>query len=403
MLNMKLYLKFENETKEIYPTYLTVEEKRELRTEIGEKKEVMWCGCRQDKKLFYRISQDLRFYPEHQGYEHDVNCLRYDKDAARKRSGYVQDESGITTVFMKFNPKNFSVPAAKEEEKEADIQITVTAEGNSEEAELSKEKEPEKEDAVQKDPFLSLGALVRNINIDTYNERIALGKSALSADYFLSAISGKLNRVRVHGMDKTLRQLSLEDDGFRFFYFPYKGSFGKERDGRISYNIQLGGKEGKVYSQFIYEHTLKKAEKEYIKTYGSEPDGENVMAAGFLYQRWNRFKTSTYKVVGRLHLFQVSQNGIYCKDTQEIEMYDTLLSFVRNRGHGRFRLFLSSEDGPEIGEMEIEGRIGKGIITAQTDTEDSTQNNTPTLYRKKGVNWTEKELDDFIAKIFQQK
>ena len=51
------------------------------------------------------------------------------------------------------------------------------------------------------------------------------------------------------------------------------------------------------------------------------------MVAGFQYYRKSKLNTF-YKVVGRMHLFQVNKYGIYCRTNSEIAWYNTLIDFV---------------------------------------------------------------------------
>ena len=320
MLNQKLITR---EGKEIYPSYISREEKGTIRDQYGDERGYLWCGCRDDVKLFFRISKDLRLYPEHNNYEHDRFCMFYDADNARKKSGYLMNrETGEIDVYLKFKPSMFSVPAERK---------PVVAEGGEGGDEMDdgaddvapESAEPGKPKATgektEKDPALSLAVLVRTLNLDTFNERMANCKSILTGEYFSSALFGRLKNVRVSGMKKTLREYTLDSDGFQFFYAPYLGDSKRENGAHTSFSIVLGGRDGQKYNCFIFESTLRKAEEEFVKNYGMEPVGMNVMAAGFRYVKTKKAANTTYKVVGRLHLFLVSDFGIYVRNEKEKE------------------------------------------------------------------------------------
>ena len=69
----------------IYPAYLDREDKEKLRSQQGKQREYLRCGCRLDKNLYYRLSEDLKFYPEHNNYEHDKYCCRYRENGRNRR------------------------------------------------------------------------------------------------------------------------------------------------------------------------------------------------------------------------------------------------------------------------------------------------------------------------------
>lgn len=58
----------------IYPAYLDKEDKEKLYNEQGDRRGYLRCGCRPESNLFYRLSEDMRFYPEHNNYDHDRYC-----------------------------------------------------------------------------------------------------------------------------------------------------------------------------------------------------------------------------------------------------------------------------------------------------------------------------------------
>ena len=63
--------------KDLYPGYLGREQRALIREQYRGKKEYMWCACRPDAGLYYKFSEDLKIYPEHNGYTHDRYCCRF--------------------------------------------------------------------------------------------------------------------------------------------------------------------------------------------------------------------------------------------------------------------------------------------------------------------------------------
>ena len=331
MLNEKFKLK---DGRVIYPKYLTKEERLKLKEELGGERECMWCCCRTDQKLYYAISENLSFYPEHKGYNHTTACSRYYAKSNNRHSAYVTDDSSISAVYLKFNPQNFSVPyneVSDEEEEEEKIESNMPEPipepelvAGDESLILPTAKKHKNEN--DRELEYSLDKFVRCINFDTYTERVAQGKPILNAEYFSNNLYGRLKYIRIGGMSKCVRELTLENDGVRFFYASYKGCKKKEYNGRVSCNIQIEGKEKKVYGLFTFNKIYERALKKFHSQYGIEPD-ENTMVAGFQYYRKSKLNTF-YKVVGRMHLFQVNKYGIYCRTNSEIAWYNTLIDFV---------------------------------------------------------------------------
>lgn len=366
MLNMKMVL---YDGREIYPVYLSEEERKKLKEHIGSNRECMWCACKEDEKLFYRLSEDLRFYPEHQGYEHSRNCTRFDLNNYRKRTGYIlNEEKGTATAFLKFNPLTFTIP--RQTEKEDNLEGSEPNKKSNTPEEPVNESEVTKEKKAEKDPFLSLPGFVRHINLDTYNERVITGGKILSHEYFTSTLFSRMKHVYIYGLRKPLRSLTLKDDNVQFFYAPYKGSFSKEYGNRTSCYIKLANYEKKEFNHFIYERTLKKAEEEFVKMYGVEPDSYNVMAAGFQYNMMSRGKQSTYRVIGRLHLFLISDHGLYCRSLPEQQAYNIILNYIRLKGKGRISFIISNEEDNVAGVFEIKGSHTKGVIRLNPQEDD---------------------------------
>ena len=109
---------------ELYPGYLSKEQREKIKEKYQEKREYMKCGCKPASNLFYRISEDLKIYPEHKNYQHDLFCCRYrdEEGKASRQTAYVIDEEdGAVTAYISFDPKTFNTNEATEREKNNQI------------------------------------------------------------------------------------------------------------------------------------------------------------------------------------------------------------------------------------------------------------------------------------------
>lgn len=79
---------------------------------------------------------------------------------------------------------------------------------------------------------------------------------------------------------------------------------------------------------------MEKALKKFDKQYGIEPNEHTVMA-GFQYLKKNK-ANSAYKVMGRVHLFQVSDIGLYCRTMTECNVFNELHRIVKEDDNIRF-------------------------------------------------------------------
>ena len=118
MINTKFILTNTND--DIYPGYLDKEKRAHLKNMFKGKKEYLKCACRPNAGLYYKISEDLKIYPEHNGYQHDTFCCRYKDpkgDGTERKTAYCIDENGDVIVFTSFDPKRFSRNADKTEKE----------------------------------------------------------------------------------------------------------------------------------------------------------------------------------------------------------------------------------------------------------------------------------------------
>lgn len=334
----------------IYPTFLGPDEREALRDRYGNQREFMWCGCRSDTKLYYRISTDLKIYPEHNGYEHDAACIFSEQNKDRAKKAYIADaETGEVSVFLKFNPENFST-------------VSKTESFSSGSSSAHEEKIPEEE------KYLSLEYFVRDLNTDSYNWRISTGKGPLSADYFAQLLYGRLKVVKFAGKSRSIRDYSLDRDSYSFFYVPYSGITMKSKDAETtSYYMKVPGRDGKIFSWWIYGSLYERTEKRFVNRYGCTPDeavaaGHKVVAAGFRYRRQKKNSNSTYDCVGKLVLFIVNKNGLFARTLQEKSNLDNILSYIqfdcKNTG---ISFYIADDDDPFEAYFDVPGKA-KALI-----------------------------------------
>lgn len=346
MLNRELAL---YDGTRIFPAYMTSEDKKELYGRFREKREYMYCLCRTDTKLYYRISSDYRIYPEHQGYAHLPGCVFNPID--RRNSAFSQDpENGETRVFLNFKPNDFSVPT-ESEVKRADSDPEVGPKDDNK--------------------YFPLEKFVRQLNSDTWNERMAAGKGLLSAEYFSAALFGRLKNIVIDGIKggRPLRDYKLDTDGFQFFYQPFCGYEIKERaDGSSSCSLIVEGNDGKKYSWFVYERTLKIAIKRFARMFTQDPmemlkGGQQIIMSGFRYQRTRKNTNTEYKVAGRLCFFAINSNGLIARSSEELNALNNICSILRWKKDS-LKYFLADEWENFYGYFEKSGDMKKYIITA---------------------------------------
>lgn len=339
----------------VYPNFLSEEERTALRDRMEKENLTMRCGCRMDREdLLYGISKDLKIYPLHNSYEHARWCSRAQQDTERN-SSFVYDESGKSTVFLSFNPRNFSAPSAKQEE-ETDEDAEYVNEWDEMTTELPKGKKRKKELL----PRSNLRQMIATLNHDTYSERLMNGKAAvLSEDYFTTAVLARCKRVYPSGSGKSLRALSLEEDRY---YFIYGKVVGVENNG-----VYLKSSDGGSYRRFVPVNIMNSAANKFFTAYGATIDEclqakHSVYVAGFAYKRLSR-EGKIYTCFGRLTFFIVTKNGIFANNMLEKETLEVVMSEAKKYG-GVF-LFPDSENVPYFGIMRItnqgkEGRIYLG-------------------------------------------
>lgn len=370
MYNTKFIL---SSGEEIYPGYLDKERREKLKMSFGAARGYMRCACKPEESLFYRISEDLKIYPEHNNYIHDKSCCRY---STKRQTAYViNEDDGDVTVFLTFNPKTFSSPAEEnEEEQEQDNEVPEDADDENVE-DIIIEKEAEKKSAEPEEPKLSLGDLIRSINVDTYTEKILNNRKIDSKEYFSKAVYFRMKKIRISRMKKGLGDLSLEKDGVVFFYLPVAEIVvNTVNDIKVCY-IKTKMPDGKIYTNSIYTKTLETALKDYKKRYNEEPD-ENTMIAGFQYLKKGKAKRN-YRVLGRIHLFKVSDVGIYCRNLAEQRVFNQLHQITKEDSNIRF--WIPPDDESIKGYIEVKG-VKKKLLLLFRSKKDENISYNPLMY-----------------------
>lgn len=329
----------------IYPCFLGPDERTQLRDKYLNGREYMWCRCRvceNGERLYYRISSDLKIYPEHKGYEHAEDCIFAERNKDKLKKAYMADaETGEVTVYLKFNPENFapSGPSVKHESNKA---------SGEERESADKEKEEEQ--------LLSLEYFARDINVDTFNARMSQDKPLLSEEYYASSLYARLKSVRFAGKSRTVRDYTIERDGFQFFYSKFHGVTEKVRDAEnTSYYLNMITREGKKFNWWIYGNLYERVEKRFVSRYGITPDeaeaaGYNIVAAGFRYRRQKKYALKTYDCIGKLTLFIVNKNGIFARTMAEKNNLDTICNYLHFecKDTGIKFFFADDEDAAEV-------------------------------------------------------
>ena len=361
MYNTKFILEDNNE---VYPGYLEKEMRKTIKEKYSDKRGYMWCGCEGSKRLYYRISEDLKIYPEHNDYIHNINCCRYktvDGQNIRKTAYVVDDESGEVTAYLKFNPKNLTDDTSGEEKETTSDSEIEEEETECEEMVIEKESETKNEEL--KEPKLSLASLVRSINVDTYTEKVLKDIKITNSENFSKQVYFRMKKIRVSRMKKSIGDLTLENDGVRFVYVPCKGALKTSERGLSKCYFITKGVDGKEYKNFVYPETMEKAIKEFKKKYGIEPN-ERTMLAAFQYYKKNRSGTK-YKVLGRVHLFQTSNLGIYCNNMIEEETYDTLSKITEEDSNIKF--WIQADDESNGGIIKIKNKQKRLLLLFRTN------------------------------------
>lgn len=367
----------------IYPNFLSKEGRIQLENKMKSNNLTMQCACRLDLKLYYGISSDYRIYPLHKNYEHAQWCSRNNVD--KRNSGCTYEDDGTATIFLKFNPLNFSFPKSDKDKEETVKEDCVSDEDEKEE---NKQQETLLTQGKEHLPDYSLRTMVKTINHDTYAYRMMSGKFAyLSEEYFLNAIIGRLKNIYIHGINKSLRELNVHTDNTAFFY-------SKVADIKENSLLLYGSK--KPYSRFALSSVLKKAVDDFTKRYGIDPQQymleRSLMAAGFLYKRRNKFGKE-YICAGRLCLFAITKNGLYADTLLERDVVEGLMVYAKHLS-GQF-LYPDMEDAAVSGILRFPKLNKEGYLYLYNKPRDA---QIPYLSCN-GVVPSKEEVKEFIEEI----
>lgn len=364
---------------EIFPPYMSDEDKNRLKEAIGNRRDVIYCACKanvpDEEKLYYRLSKDNRFIPIHQEYEHAPDCSRF---AGKRTSAFLaMDEKDNVKAFLKFDPLNFSTSTSSSSSSIKDDTFI----------------DPNKREKIPKEPYLNLDSFIRCINIDAYMERLIAKNIVLSNDYFINVIRARTKKIVINGQQKSLYDINLKDDRCSFFYYRLK-SVDKNEKGY--WNVKLINSTNKIYNFGISATIMKRALKQFNKNYIGQKleDNEDVMVAGFIYRRTSRNTMKDYYTIGRIHIFlRTHYEGIYCSNIYEKQIFELILKY-RHKQNKSLKLLIPTTVEEYACQIEVDNKIGN--IYIGKNSSQSTDN----PYLECNFNeLTPEELVDFITKI----
>ncbi len=366
--------------KDIYPGYLSREQRALIREQYMGKKGYMRCACRPDAGLYYKVSGDLKIYPEHNGYTHDRYCCRYKNltGSEQQKPPYYVGEDGEVTVFTSVDPRRFS---RKTDSLEKSQQYTITLDEECAESEdvLIGKDDPQK---TVKELQLGLDGLVRGINVDCFTEKVLNGKTIENRQNFSTYVYYRTKKVKLSRNKKAIGDLTLEKDGVRFMYVPFAGICQSRNQDFSKFYMQTISADGKMFKNFTFPEIAENAVKKFRKQYGTDPDS-NTFLAGFQYIRnctvpWkNKSNNNTYRVLGRMHLFQVSDIGVYCRSITELNTFNALHRITKMNNAIKF--WIPPEDESVGAIIEIDGHRKKILLLFRSKSSEKLSYN-PDLY-----------------------
>ena len=350
--------------KEIYPAYMDSEYRKKLRDHYSDARGYMYCGCREDQRLYYRISEDLKVYPERNGQEHSQFCQRYrseDERKARTSAYVVSEKDGEVTAYLAFNPKNMVSDEATD--GSGSVPEEVPPEGEEIEEELIVEGEKLERQKEEKEPKLGFKDLVRSINVDTYTDLALNNRKISDREKFNKAVYFRMKKIRPARSKKAIGELTIEKDGVRFMYTQLQSITAMGDNSMKKYYVHTVGADGKVFKNLIFEKQITKAGKEYVKMYGEDP-GEKTMMAAFQYLKKSR-AGNVYRVLGRVHFFQVSDCGIYCRNEVEKEVFNEVEMLLKENPD--IKMWFPADD-PTVGAIiNVKGKKKKILLIFKTN------------------------------------
>lgn len=311
----------------VWPQYCDDRERIAIQDKLKNRQVKMYCGCRKDIQLEYKISADLRFVPAHIGYEHAVWCDRY--DIYKRNSAYISSDYGEVRAYLGFDFKNFSYSNNDKEEKTATSERSDKDEAtSSDETKSVTHAAPNNTLKGDKSPTMDLKNFVRALNHDAYMSRVKNNKYAyLSREYYRNVVIARTKKIRLNRTSKLLSELNINDDGVSFLYASLSGI--SDVTLKFTYNES-------EYSYFVPGELLQRAKKRFLAAYEVSIEecldaGAEVIAAGFRYKRRNK-KGTEYKVIGRLTLFMTNKYGLHTNSMHELALLDNIMDYCRQTG-----------------------------------------------------------------------
>lgn len=348
---------------EVFPAYMDNEYRKKLRDHYDDARGYLYCGCREDNRIYYRISQDFKVYPEKNGQEHSPFCQRYradDEKKARTSAYILSEKDGQVTAYLSFNPKNMVADEATDSSESVPNEIPPEEEEKEEEIVVEGEKlERPKE---EKEPKLGFKDLVRSINVDTYTDLVLNNRKIENKEKFNKAVYFRMKKITPARSKKAIGDLTIEEDGVRFMYTQLQSITAMKNNGLNKYYVHTFGSDGKVFKNLIFEKQIIKAGKEYVKMYGEDPDEKTMMAA-FQYLKKSR-SGSVYRVLGRIHFFQVSESGIYCRNEVEREAFNEVEKLLKENPD--IKLWFPADDPSIGGIINVKGKNKKILLLFKT-------------------------------------
>ena len=366
--------------KDLYPGYLGREQRVLIRSRYSGKKEYMWCACRPDAGLYYKISEDLKIYPEHNGYTHDKYCCRY-KDLTggrQQKPPYIVGEDGDVMVSVSFDPQRFSRSTSNLEKIQKYTMIS--HEGAAVPDEIPTDRDNSEKTANE--PQLGLDRLIRCINVDCFTEKVLNNKTIENRLNFSTYVYHRTKRIRLSRNKRAIGDLNLEKDGVRFIYTSFAGIHQNKDQNFSRCYMQTLGIDGKIFKNFTFPEIAERAMMKFRKQYGTEPDA-NTFLSGFQYIKnnaasgKNKSNSNVYRVLGRVHLFQVSDAGIYCRSMTELNTFNALHRITSSNNAIKF--WIPPEDESVGAIIEIDGCRKKILLLFRSGNSNALSYN-PDLY-----------------------
>ena len=100
--------------------------------------------------------------------------------------------------------------------------------------------------------------------------------------------------------------------------------------------------------------------------YGIEPN-QDTMMAGFQYYKKTKSGVK-YIVLGRVHMFQISDLGIYCRSLIEKDALDSICKIVEENNN--LKLWIPPDDDSVSGIIQVKGKEKKLLLLLRTKKDE---------------------------------